>query len=154
MRSARIATVSSALSATPLLGSDQARAFGRARRLLLSFATTVALLAPAVAAAPAGSPPFTSDCAWSDEVVGRFLRSVERGELVVFGRTLAGDQLSPVRIEYAVELGSRAQTVSVHAWLAVAIPLPNDDTMVVRSVAAVMGQDGRIVETRLNVTLK
>ncbi len=145
MRSARIAR-------TPSLRRVAAQQ--RVSRLVASLAVAIALLSPPAGAVPAGSSAVTPDCAWSDDVIGRFLRSVERGELTVFGKTVQTDQLRPVRIEYAFELGSRAQTISVHAELVSEIPLPRDDRMVVRSLEVVMGRDGHIAETRAHVTAR
>ncbi len=143
MRSARLARTP---SPRPVAAQQ------RASRIVASLAVAIALLSPTALAVPVGPSAVTPDCAWSDDVIGRFLRSVQRGELTVFGKTVDADQLRPVRIKYAFELGSRAQTVSVHAELVSAIPLHTDDRMVVRSVEVVMGRDGHIAETRAHVT--
>jgi hypothetical protein len=106
--------------------------------------------APAIGATSVQSP--AADCAWPSDVMGQFQQSVERGELVLFGRKLAWRDLKPVRIEYAYELTSHAKTVSVHSELIAAVALPEHDTMVVRRVAAVMADGGGIIESRMYVT--
>lgn len=112
-------------------------------------ADQVVLLASATSAVAAQAQAF--DCAWPADVIAQFHRSVERGELVLFGRTLEWREVKPMRIEYAYELASRARTVSVHVDLITAVPVPEHETMVVRSVAAAMAQDGGIIESRIYV---
>ncbi len=126
----------------------------RAHRVAASLAALIALLTPIAGAVPATSPSAVPDCGNSEGAISRFYRSVEQGELVVFGRTLARRQLRPVRVEQAYELASQARSVSVHVELLSAIPFPKDETMVVRSVAAVIGADGHIAETHAYVTPK
>ena len=85
-----------------------------------------------------------------DTLVNDYLKAVDRGELVVFGRRLERAMLVPNRVEYVYELSSRTTRVRIHSNLKEALPVPGQPDCTVRSVSAVI-EDGRIIEAESHV---
>jgi len=85
-----------------------------------------------------------------DTLVHDYLKAVDRGELVVFGRRLERAMLVPNRVEYVYELSSRTTRVRIHSNLKEALPVPGQPDCMVRSVSAVI-EDGHIIEAESHV---
>jgi len=85
-----------------------------------------------------------------DTLVNDYLKAVDRGELVVFGRRIERAMLIPIRVEYVYELSSRTTRVRIHSNLKEALPVPNQPDCTILSVSAVI-EDGRIIETESHI---
>lgn len=85
-------------------------------------------------------------------VVDTFLQAVDRGELVVFGRTLSREMVLPTRIEYSYDLAGRSTDIRIHADLREPIVLSGGAGHRVRCISAAM-KDGHIVEVESHVWL-
>jgi hypothetical protein len=85
------------------------------------------------------------------EVIERFLKAVDRGELTLFLYTLNRAILIPRRVEYVYELDDPTPTVTVYCELKEAVPVPGQPNLVVQAITAVLGYDGSIVETRAHI---
>jgi hypothetical protein len=85
-----------------------------------------------------------------DTLVHDYLKAVDRGELVVFGRRIERAMLVPNRVEYVYELSTRTTRVRIHSNLKDALPVPGQPDCTVRSVSAAV-EDGRITDTESHV---
>jgi hypothetical protein len=93
----------------------------------------------------------TPNCVSPTEAVDSFLRAVDRGELVLFLTTLQRDDITPTGVEYLYEFDSHLPTITVRVDLKVPMAVPGEPGLEVRSVTAVLGYEGDIVETRAHV---
>ncbi|MDO9467078.1 MAG: hypothetical protein Q7J36_07235 [Thiobacillus sp.] len=87
------------------------------------------------------------------KLVDRFLQAVDRGELTVFGQTIARAMIVPVRIEYVYELADRAMRIKIYSNLNAPLPVPGQDDCRILGVSAVM-EDGSITEIESHVWMK
>lgn len=85
------------------------------------------------------------------QVVDRFLKAVDRGELTLFIYTLNRAILIPRRVEYVYDLDKQTPTVSVYCDLKEGVPVPGQPGMEVRAVTSELDYSGQIVETRAHV---
>lgn len=88
-----------------------------------------------------------------DYLVQRYLEAVDRGELVIFGQTLARSMIVPARVEYAYELSSRTTRIRVYSNLKESLPVPGQSDCRILSVGAVM-EDGHITEIESHIWMK
>jgi hypothetical protein len=88
-----------------------------------------------------------------DYLVQRYLDAVDRGELKLFGQTLARSMIVPARVEYVYELSSRATRIKVHSNLKQPLPVPGQPDCRTLRVSAVM-EDGHITEIKAHVWIK
>jgi len=85
-----------------------------------------------------------------DNLVHDYLKAVDRGELMVFGRRLDRAMIIPARVEYVYELSSRTTRIRIHSKLKEPMPVPNQPDCQVRSVT-VEFEGGNIIETESHV---
>ena len=85
------------------------------------------------------------------EVVSLFRLAVERGELVVFGKTLDLTMVRPLRVEYVFDLVDNRSGVEVYSELVTPLDAPNLKECKAYGVSAVVTPDGRITETEVHV---
>ena len=88
-----------------------------------------------------------------DKLIDRYLEAVDRGELKIFGQTLARSMIVPARVEYVYELSSRTTRIKVHSNLKQPLPLPGQPDCRILGVSAVM-EDGHITEIESHVWMK
>jgi len=88
-----------------------------------------------------------------DPLVERFLEAVDRGELKLFGRTLARSMIVPARVEYVFDLFSRTTRIKVYSNLKTPVPVPGQTECQIQGVSAVM-EDGHITEIESHVWMK
>jgi hypothetical protein len=88
-----------------------------------------------------------------DSLIHRYLQAVDRGELVIFGHTLARSMITPVRIEYVYELSTRTTRIQIHSNLNAPLPVPGQGGCQILAVSAVM-EDGHIVEIKSHVWVR
>jgi hypothetical protein len=88
-----------------------------------------------------------------DPVVQRYLDAVDRGELVIFGQTLARSMLIPARVEYVYELSNRTTRIKVYSDLKEPLAVPDQPDCKVLGVSAVL-EDGIITEIESHVWIK
>ena len=88
-----------------------------------------------------------------DDPVQRYLEAVDRGELVIFGQTLARSMIVPARVEYVYELSSRTTRIRVYSNLKEPLPVPGQSDCRILSVGAVM-EDGHITEIESHIWMK
>jgi len=80
-----------------------------------------------------------------DRLVDAFLKAVDRGELTIYGRTLAREMINPIQVEYVYDLLSRKTKLRIHATLEEPLTLPDQPGCRILCISAEM-EDGRIVE--------
>lgn len=85
------------------------------------------------------------------EVVALYKSAVTRGELVVFGKTLANSMIRPTRVEYVYDLVTDVPAVKVYAELLVPFSAPDPIDCKVYGVSALISTDGRIVDTEAHL---
>ncbi|MBW8371509.1 MAG: hypothetical protein K0M66_11160 [Thiobacillus sp.] len=88
-----------------------------------------------------------------DYLVQRYLDAVDRGELKIFGQTLARSMIVPARVEYVYELSSRTTRIKVHSNLKEPLPVPGQPDCRILGVGAVL-EDGIITEIESHVWIK
>jgi len=88
-----------------------------------------------------------------DTLVDRYLEAVERGELKLFGLTLARAMIVPARIEYVYDLFSRTTRIKVYSNLKEPLPVPGQSDCQILGVSAVM-EDGQITGIESHVWMK
>ena len=88
-----------------------------------------------------------------DYLVQRYLEAVDRGELVIFGQTLARSMIVPARVEYVYELSSRTTRIKVYSNLKEPLPVPGQSDCRILGVGPVM-EDGHITETESHIWMK
>ena len=88
-----------------------------------------------------------------DPLVERFLEAVDRGELTLFGQTLARSMVIPARIEYVFDLFSRTTRIKVYSNLKAPLPVPGQTDCQILGVSAVL-EDGHITEIESHVWMK
>ena len=86
-----------------------------------------------------------------NEVVEIFLKAVNRGELVLFGRTFDKSMLTPIRVEYVYELSNDTVGVKVYSELKEPFPVPNQHCKI-RAISAILDSDGGISEIVAHIT--
>ena len=87
-------------------------------------------------------------------VLGMFLEAVDRGELVIFGKTLDRSMIVPVRVEYAYDIDSVIPRIKVYSDLKKPIAVPKRRDCAVHAVSAVIGADGHITDTAAHIWMK
>ena len=85
-----------------------------------------------------------------DPLVERYLEAVDRGELKLFGLTLARSMIVPARVEYVYDLFSRTTRIKVYSNLKAPLPVPGQPDYHILGVGAVM-EDGQITEIESHV---
>lgn len=88
-----------------------------------------------------------------DPLVERYLEAVDRGELKLFGLTLARSMIVPARIEYVYDLFSQTTRIKVYSNLKAPLPVPGQPDCQILGVSAVM-EDGHITEIESHVWIK
>ena len=88
-----------------------------------------------------------------DPLVERYLEAVDRGELTLFGLTLARAMIVPARVEYVYDLFSRTTRIKVYSNLKAPLPVPGQPDCQILGVSAVM-EDGQITEIESHVWMK
>ncbi|MHB1186086.1 hypothetical protein [Thiobacillus sp.] len=88
-----------------------------------------------------------------DSLVHRYLEAVDRGELKIFGQTLARSMIVPARIEYVYDLFSRTTRIKVHSNLKAPLAVPGQSNCRILGISAVM-EDGIITEIESHVWVK
>jgi len=88
-----------------------------------------------------------------DPLVERYLEAVDRGELKLFGLTLARSMIVPAHIEYVYDLFSRTTRIKVYSNLKAPLPVPGQPDCKILGVGAVM-EDGQITEIESHVWMK
>lgn len=88
-----------------------------------------------------------------DYLVQRYLDAVDRGELKIFGQTLARSMIVPARVEYVYELSNRATRIKVYSNLKEPLPVPGQPDCRILGVSAVL-EDGIITEIESHVWIK
>jgi len=81
------------------------------------------------------------------KVIRAFMNAVARGELIVFGESLAGDALDPRQVEYIYTLDAQLPTVRVYAVLNQPFPIPGAPSVRATAVTGVLDRAGRIVDS-------
>lgn len=85
------------------------------------------------------------------KVVEIYLKAVDRGELLVFGKKLERRILLPRSVEYIYVIGYRKPRVKVYAVLSRSLPLPGQDGYKIRAVSASLDTRGHITRTEAHV---
>jgi len=84
-------------------------------------------------------------------VVEAFLKSVDRGELVVFGRKPDRSMITPARVEYVYELDSRVPIIRSYSRLNQGLSVPEMADCPVQGISSTLGSNGHIVDTEFHV---
>lgn len=85
------------------------------------------------------------------EVVELYLRAVDRGELIVFGRTLNKSMLVPVSVEYVYELNNAIPKIKVYSKLKQSMPVPGQQGCKLRAASATLDADGHVIQTEAHI---
>ena len=96
---------------------------------------------------PKGVPTIPYPDIDPQKVFRAFMNAVARGELIVFGESLAEDVLDPRRVEYIYTLETRLPTVRVHAVLNHPFPIPGAPSVRATAVTGVLDWAGSIVDS-------
>jgi hypothetical protein len=86
-----------------------------------------------------------------DIVIERYLRAVDRGELVALGQVLDRSMLTPVSVEYVYRLDRGRPIVKVYSELRKPVPVPGQHGCTLRAVSAVLDSSGRIIEIEAHI---
>jgi hypothetical protein len=95
--------------------------------------------------------PIKPDFSEPHEVIGIYLKAVDRGELIVLDRKLKRTMLIPIRVEYVYELDSAIPRIKVYSKLKQPIPVPEQGTCKIKGVSAILDHNGRIIETEAHI---
>ena len=79
------------------------------------------------------------------------MAAVDRGELKVFGRTLDRSMIEPVSVEYLFELETGVSRIRIFSKIQTPISLPGIEGCKLYGISAVIGIDGRILETEAHL---
>jgi len=85
------------------------------------------------------------------EVVELYLKAVDRGELIVFGRTLNKSMLVPVSVEYVYELNNAIPKIKVYSKLKQSMPVPGQQGCKLRAFSATLDADGHIIQAEAHI---
>lgn len=88
------------------------------------------------------------------KVIDVYYQAVDRGELIVFDRTLNKSMITPVSVEYVYRLNSAIPKVKVYSELKQPISVPGDENCELRGVSSILNANGRIVETEAHIWSK
>ena len=145
----------------PCIGKSSARRFRMPSGAFLKAVLAVLLLcvaAPNAVQASVSTPKHLinldrPEIEAPDTLVDRYLEAVDRGELKLFGHTLARAMIVPARVEYVYDLFSRTARIKVYSNLKAPLPVPGQPDCQILGVSAVM-EDGQITEIESHVWMK
>lgn len=79
-------------------------------------------------------------------VIRLFMKSVARGELLLFNKVIYQGSIKPLRIEYLYNIEEKYQTVKVYSSLHDEIYHPDVPDIRIKGITAVLNHQGNIIE--------
>lgn len=85
------------------------------------------------------------------KIVRLFLKEVDRGKVILFGRRFDRSMLNPTRVEYVYDLNTDTPEIRVYSEVTKPMAIPGIDTCELRAVSAVMSPAGKIITIRVHL---
>lgn len=89
-----------------------------------------------------------------EEVVEIFLIAVDRGELVVFDKTITRSMLDPIQVKYVYTSDVEDPTISVYSFLLQPLKIPGVDDCTAGGIEAILDIDGSIIDSSIHIQSK
>lgn len=86
-----------------------------------------------------------------EEVVEVFLIAVDRGELIVFDKTIARSMLDPVQVKYVYTFNDTDPSISVYSLLKQPLKIPGVDDCSAGGIEVILDVDGTIIDSSVHI---
>ena len=86
-----------------------------------------------------------------EEVVEVFLIAVDRGELIVFDKTISRSMLDPVQVKYVYTFNDNDPSISVFSLLKQPLKIPGVDDCSAGGIEVILDVDGTIIDSSVHI---